>query len=263
MSIFEAFILGLVQGLTEFLPISSSGHMIIFGKFLGIYEVPIAFELIMHLATLLAVIIVLRKEVFALIKKPFTKQTALLVTATVPTVIMAVIFSAFFRDAFKGEYLIFCFMITAILILVSSFVEEHISNNKPKMIKSEMSFVDAAIIGVAQGIAVMPGISRSGATICTAKMLGVSKEKSSSFSFLLSIPIIIGSSILEISANGSALGAEAPALIIGFLTAFVVGLIACKIMIKVVNSFSLNGFAYYLTALCVFMLVDKFFLHLL
>ncbi len=255
MSVLEAFILGLVQGLTEFLPVSSSGHTIIAGKLLGLYQVPMAFELIIHLATLLAVIIAMHKQVFELVKKPFGREMRLVLTATVPSVIVVFLFQNIFRSAFSGEYLIYCFLVTAILLIVSGI--------KPKrLVKPEISYFDAVMVGVAQGVAALPGISRSGSTIATAKLLGNDRENSTRFSFLISIPIIIGSAAVELITNKSAVGIGVFPLVVGFFTAFAFGLLGVKLMLKIFARRSLDGFAIYLCLLSVFLLCNETFLHI-
>ena len=261
MSAWEAFILCIVQGVTEFLPVSSSGHMILVGRLLGIRHMPLSFELVTHLATLLAVLIALRKPVWKLVKKPFSKKTALLLTATVPTVLIFFLFQSFFRSAFDGRFLIYSFGVTAVLIFVTGFFPLK-KRAEPQSLKPLPSFLDAAFIGIAQGIAGLPGISRSGATICTARIAGVEKEAAAEFSFLLSVPIIIGSSLFEFIGDGSAGMVSAGALFIGFLTAFAVGFICINFMLKFVAKRGMNGFAVYLMILTVFLFVDKFLLGL-
>lgn len=255
MSVLEAFILGLVQGLTEFLPVSSSGHTIIAGKLLGLNSVPMAFELIIHLSTLLAVVIVMRKQVFAVVRRPLGKDMRLIIIATVPSVLVVFAFQKFFRSAFSGEYLIYCFLVTAILLVVSGF-------ERKKLVKPEISYFDAAIIGFAQGVAALPGISRSGSTIATAKILGNERENSTRFSFLISLPIIIGSAAFELITNKSAVGIGVLPLLVGFFSAFLSGLIGVKLMIKVFSRRSLDGFAIYLCLLSVFLLCNETFLHI-
>lgn len=255
MNIFEAFILGLVQGFTEFLPISSSGHMILAGQFLGIYEVPLLFSLITHVATLLAVVIVLKKQVWEVVRHPSSKPAKLIITATIPTVVIFFIFKTFFKESFSGEYLIYGFLATAILLVISSF---RASRAKSK----DIGYIDALIIGVAQGAAGMPGLSRSGTTISTATMIGIDKEESTKFSFLLSLPIIIGSTVFEFITGDSKMFVDILPLLVGFFTAFITGFLSIKFMLKIVGKKSLDGFAVYLLLLCVFMLLNDYILHI-
>lgn len=255
MSVLEAFILGMVQGLTEFLPISSSGHTILAGKLLGIYEVPLSFELLTHLATLLAVCIAMRKKLWQIVKKPLGKDMRLIIVATVPTVLIVFLFQDFFKSTFSGEYLVYCFLITAALIIISGL-------KKPKMVKLEMGYFDAAVVGFVQGVAALPGISRSGSTICASTLLGNSKKTSADFSFLISIPIIIGSSVVEFITNDSAVGIGAMPLIVGFFSALAFGVLGVFLLLKLLQKHSLDGFAVYLFLLSLFLLLNDFVLHL-
>lgn len=268
MTIIEAIIIGLVQGLTEFLPISSSGHMLLAGRLLDV-EVSLGLELFMHIATLLAVIIVLRKEVASCIKKPLSKPTLLIIVATIPTVLIVLLFQSFFFSAFDGRFLAYCFLLTAILLMAASIIKPKKASgqlttplkniNYHESLKS-VSFIDATIIGCVQGFAALPGLSRSGSTISTGMMLGNEKTTIARFSFLISIPIIIGSSILELSGNGlSMAGVTILPLIFGFLAAFLSGLFAIKFMLKKLL-LSFNMFAIYLLALSIFLFLDMFIL---
>lgn len=253
MKLWEALILGLVQGLTEFLPVSSSGHLVLVERILGITNTSLAFELITHLGTLLAVIIVMRSKIWELIKRPFGEMTLKIVIATLPTVAIVVLFEGIFRTAFDGRYLVYSFLTTAVLLTITSFV-------KPVKVKSEIGYLDAAIIGIAQGFAAMPGISRSGTTICTSVLLKNDRQKSADFSFLISIPIIIGSAAMELIGYKSMGQIGFLPLIIGFITSFATGLLSIKLLLKALNN--LHGFAIYLVVLSVFLLLNDFLFHL-
>jgi undecaprenyl-diphosphatase len=262
MDVLDAFILGLVQGFTEFLPISSSGHLIITGKLLGFYEMPLSFELTAHLATLLAVIIALKKPLLKLIKKPFQKKTLLIVIASVPTAIIFLLFKGLFKSAFDGRYLIYCFLATAIFLFVSDIAYNKTAAKKPAMLKTSPTVLDAAFIGIAQGVAGLPGISRSGATIAAAKILGVSKPEAAEFSFLISVPIIIASALFGLIGEKSAAGVSALPLFTGFLSAFLSGYAAVSFMLKVVSKHGSYIFSMYLIIISVFLIVNKFALKL-
>jgi len=242
--------------------------MLLAERLLGL-ELSIGYALFMHIATLLAVLIVLRKEVFSCIKKPFSKPTLLIIVATIPTVLIVLLFRSFFISTFDGRFLAYCFLLTAILLTMATLrkpkrtaqidLKLPQTANYHESLKS-VSFIDASIIGVVQGFAALPGISRSGSTISTGMMLGGEKTTIARFSFLISIPIIIGSSILELSGNGlSMAGVSALPLIFGFLAAFVSGLFAIKFMLKKLL-LSFNMFAIYLTALSIFLFLDMFIL---
>jgi len=259
MNIWQSIVLGLVQGATEFLPISSSGHQIIAGRIIGLSYVPLGFELLTHLATLLAVIIAMRKILFPLIRRPLQKINFLIIVATVPTVIIFFVFRGLFEQAFDGRWLAICFVITAIILFVSSLKKEKQlskSNSVPLANNKKIGFLDAAIIGVAQGAAGMPGISRSGITIGTAKLLGQNQTDAARFSFLISIPLILGASLWQFISSGFSFGISVAPAIGGFLAAFVSGFIAITLFMKLISRFSLNGFSIYLVALAIFMLLN-------
>lgn len=240
MTIIEAIIYGLIQGLSEFLPISSSGHLVLFSKFLSYDGNFILFSVLLHLATLLAVVIYFRKEVVELIKKPFSKDAVLLYIATIPTVLIVLLFKGFVEDSFSGSLLPFCFIFTAVLLLISQILSKQ--NNKPITKKN------AFIMGIAQGIATLPGISRSGSTICTGLILGQDKEKTAKFSFLMSIPIILASmayELLKVFKFGAGEIAAVPT-VIAFVVAFVSGFLSIKLMLSAVKKLKLYWFSIYL-----------------
>lgn len=253
MSILEAFLLGLVQGITEFLPVSSSGHLILVGKIFGVTEMSIGFELVCHLGTLAALLIVVRKTVFETVRKPLGKPMRLILAATVPTVILAALVRVFFASAFDGKYLVYCFLITGIALVAVGFVPA-----RPR----EMTFADAIIIGCAQGLAAMPGISRSGSTIAAATALGHDRSKAAEFSLLISVPVIIGSATVELITQGVGGSVGVAALLVGFASSFASGLASVLLLLKILKKSNLDGFAVYLFALSVFLLLNQYVLHL-
>lgn len=247
--IFFVIILALVQGLTEFLPVSSSGHLVLLNKFFGIGNDFLLLSIILHVATLFSVFIVLRKEIFAILKDPFGKQTQKLLFATIPTVLIVLLFKGFIDTTFDGRFLPFCFMLTAVLLVVSEIISKK-AQNKQKDISKSM----ALFMGVAQGIAVLPGISRSGATICAGLIQKGKREEVTHFSFLMSIPIILASLALEIyeyATAGQALTLAWYEIAIGFIVAFISGIFAMKFMINIVKKHSLIWFAIYLFVLSI------------
>lgn len=248
MAIWEAIILGIIQGLTEFLPVSSSGHVLLAERLLGI-KGDLSFTLMLHLATLLAVVVVLRKKLWETIKTP--KKWLPLIVATSFSAVVVLLFHNLIEATFDGRFLAVSFLITAVLLLASSFV-------KPR--KTEINCFDAVFIGLMQGLAALPGISRSGSTISTATLLGNSKEQSVEFSFLLSIPIIAGSALIDVITEGLGTVEFLP-LIFGFVAAFLSGLFAIKLMLKLIKG-SNDFFAVYLTVLSAFLLINDLWLHL-
>lgn len=243
MSIFEAIILGIIQGLTEFLPVSSSGHLVLFSRIFGVDCDFVLFSVIMHVATLLAVLIYFRKDVWFLIKHPFGKEATKLYLATIPTVVIVLVFKDFVDEAFGGTLLPFCFVLTAVLLFLSQILSKKNANF------AQITKKDAFFMGIAQGIAVLPGISRSGATICTGMMLGNDREQCAKFSFLMSVPIILASmcyELLGVVKNGSANMVGFLPCFLGFVFAFVVGYFSIAVMLKAVKNLKLYWFSIYL-----------------
>jgi undecaprenyl-diphosphatase len=260
MNLFEAIILGLIQGLTEFLPVSSSGHLEL-GKYLfGIdHEANFYFSIAVHGATVLSTIIVLRKEILDLIKGIFafklneeTKYVIKLIISMIPVGITGFFMSEIAEEYFKGNMtsLGIQFIITAILLLMTLVI-------KPR--ERSITFLDSFIIGIAQAFSVLPAISRSGATIATGMMLGNRKSEIAKFSFLMVLVPIIGANFLELrSGNFSKEGTSFLVIAAGFLTAFISGYLACKWMITLVKKGNLTWFAVYCVLIGVFSLLLGF-----
>ena len=248
MNTLEAIILGLIQGLTEFLPVSSSGHLEIGHALFGIEgESNIVFDLVVHGATVLSTLVVFWGEIAGLFKDLFkfkwnesTKYISKLLLSAVPVGIAGVLFQDEIEALFSGNLVLVgsMLLITATLLTFAYF-------RKPG--KRKIGFIDAFIIGIAQMLAVMPGISRSGSTIATGMLLGNDKSQLAKFSFLMVIIPILGANLLKIlSGDVSAdAGVAVGPLIAGFVAAFVSGLLACKLMINIVRKGKLIYFAIY------------------
>lgn len=236
--ILKGLALGLVQGLTEFLPVSSSGHLLLIEK-LGVAPPSIATNLFLHIATLLVVFICMRKSVFDLIRHPFGKKAVWIYIVCIPTAIIAVIFKLFFEDLLLGKYLSVCFLITALLLLTANKTRFNPKRN-----------IGAFLTGIVQGLAVLPGISRSGSTISALTYMNYEKEEATELSFLMSIPVILGGAIFEIK-DISWGEIDWIILVTAFITAFISGFFAIKIMLK---NFHLakTPFAIYLLIIAVF-----------
>lgn len=254
MNVLKAIILGLIQGLTEFLPVSSSGHLLIAESLLGISD-SMFYNVLLHVASLMAVIIVFWKDVVLLLKHPFDKPMIRIVVATIPTVILALVVNYFFDDYALKLFVGFGFLISAIIISVTAILQK-----RRNISTIEMNNKQALIVGIVQGCAVIPGISRSGSTICAGLVQGVSREESAKFSFLISIPVILGGMIFEIG-GGIKYGfgnVDFVACICGFLTAFVVALLTIKIMMKIVKKGNWWYFSIYLFLLSIVVLLNQF-----
>jgi undecaprenyl-diphosphatase len=268
MSIIEAIVLGLVQGLTEFLPVSSSGHLVLLQKIFDITAPALFFDTMLHAGTLLAVMAVLWQDICAILKKIIQPLTAFLIIAVIPAVIAALAFGDAIEHAFEsGKFLSFCFLVTSIILLIAEKLSRDSTVNVTKK-QENMNFLDALIIGIMQAIAIIPGISRSGATISGALFRKLERGFAARFSFLLSIPAILGALVLQVKDLAKNGGAEtagesigAAAVIAGTVTAAVVGFFAVKLMLKIIREKSLYGFAIYTAVLGVLILIDQFVMH--
>lgn len=262
MNWFEALVLGLIQGFTEYLPVSSSGHLAIGASLFGINgEDNLEFTVLVHVATVLSTLLVLWKEIDWILKGLFkfrmneeTKYFINIVVSMIPVGIVGVFFKDKIESIFGSGLLIVGLMLilTAILLTFSYYA-------KPRQ-KQKISVVDALIIGIAQACAVMPGLSRSGSTIATGLLLGNKKESLAQFSFLMVIPPILGEALLDVlkglKGEQAFGGVDTLPLVVGFVAAFLSGCIACKWMINVVKKGKLIYFGIYcaiagvITAVC-------------
>ena len=245
MSIFLVlFFMGLVQGLTEFLPVSSSGHLVLLSNIFGVEE-SLFISILLHVATLLSICVVFYKDILALIRHPFSKNTIMLVVATIPTCLIVLVLMPFIKSSFGGSFLPASFLITAILLVVTELFAKN---------KKEFSYKTAIIMGIAQGFAVFPGISRSGSTICAGILSGGDKKECAKFSFLMSIPIILLSLVMEIYegvSGGISISYPISAIIISFIIAFLSGIFAIKFMMRLTEKGKLWWFSCYLLLLSV------------
>jgi len=292
MTILVAIFLGIVQGLTEFLPVSSSGHLILFQSILNLPDDMMLFNIILHIATLLAVLFVFRKRIWQLIRHPFNKTNYALIMATIVTVGFVLLFKDFIDRTMTASVLPITFMITAIVLFSTTFVgreknkstteltlstaeekatatETKKSENTKKRrsfflssssrantvvdssTQKEISYTSALATGLAQGLAVVPGFSRSGFTISTALATGTSRERAAEFSFLMSIPIIIAALVYELISNPNPAPIAPLPLMLAFVAALVSGIFAIKFMLKLVKKIQLYWFSIYLIVLSI------------
>ncbi|MDR1073977.1 MAG: undecaprenyl-diphosphate phosphatase [Treponema sp.] len=256
MTIFQSIVLGAVQGITEFLPISSSGHLVLLQKILNIDEPSLFFDTMVHVGTLGAVVIVLQREVLAMLKKPFQQLTLLLVVATLPTVAAALLFKDTIENAFQGGALLGpAFLFTACALALSEWVSARAAHAPSKHL-DEIKLSDALVIGVCQSLAILPAVSRSGLTLAGSLLRNIDRGDAARFSFLLSIPAILGALVLQVASLGEGGPAISPVpLAAGTLTAFATGLLSIKLMLKIVREKRLFGFAIYTAALGILCLI--------
>lgn len=262
MGYIEAIVLGLVQGLSEFLPISSSGHLALLQSLFEINEDKVIFfAVLLHIGTLVSIFVVYHKDIYALIKelfllfkdiftgkglrieeRPIRKLGIMIIVSSIPTAIMGLLFSDYIDKIFGSLTVIaICWIITGFILLFS----EKLKNNKKEI--ESMKYRNAIFIGICQGFAIMPGISRSGSTIVGSLVTGLKREFAVEFAFLISIPAILGSAILEFPKAIKA-GIEPSTIgpmIVGFLVAAISGYFAITTMIKIVSKHKMRYFSYY------------------
>jgi undecaprenyl-diphosphatase len=260
MDIIQAIIVGIVQGLTEFLPISSSAHLIFFQEFLGLTQANLAFDTLLHLGTLVAVIIYFFKDIIQMIRaffsslsdifrgkfkegfenNPYKKLTWLVIIGTIPAGLMGV----FFKDIIEGMFQSFAIpafflLVTGVLLYISQRI--NVGNRSIR----KMGIKDTVIVGFAQGLAILPGISRSGATISSGLLLGLEKEFAAKFSFILAIPAILGATLIQLKDISLGLDANLTAYVFGFLAAAISGYLAISLFLRLIREKNLDIFAYY------------------
>lgn len=260
MSLIQAIFLGLLQGLTEFLPVSSSGHLVLFSSLIGVNEPSIVFEILLHFGTLVAVFIFFWQDIIKLIKSginlimhigntraiirtdPYASVVVMIIIGSIPTVIVALLFKdivseLFNAPAFTGYMLI----VTGTILFISSKVRP----GKKQLEK--LGIIDGLVVGVGQALAVLPGISRSGTTIAAGLLRKIKREDAARFSFLLSIPAILGSQVFAIEELFVTKTVEASlgVMLIGTVVAAVVGYVAIKLLLSFVRCGRLGYFSYY------------------
>lgn len=251
MSFWVLLLLCVVQGLTEFLPVSSSGHLLFVEQMFGI-ENTLLLNLFLHIATLLAVVIVYRKIIWSLMKKPFQPLTYKLILSTAITVAIAVVYELLDLDKYGFKIYGFCFIITAIVLFVTFMFQR-----KSTVVSSgELSVKSAIVVGVVQGFAVFPGISRSGSTISALLLTGNDEEKASQYSFLLSIPVIVGGFALELikliksgDTTNAFAGMNVWFYIFAFVFTFLVAFLSLKLTLKLLKKHKFVFFSIYLLLL--------------
>ncbi len=266
MEVWQGIFLGIVQGLTEFLPVSSSGHLILFQNIMNIDTANLLLNLVFHMGTLVAVCAVFYKDILDLFKKPY-KTMLYLIIATIPAALVGVflddvIDSLFITHSLKGVFLAIAFCLTAILL----FSAELYAKRRKKQLP--LSFKTTLPMGLMQAIAVLPGISRSGSTIAAGTFAGGKAEDLAKFSFLMSIPIILGGFAVEVlkgirdgeivtlisMADTSLIWA----VVLGFICSAITGLFAIKIMLKAIKKANYKWFSVYLVCIAIVTLVLQF-----
>lgn len=248
MDLLQALILGIIQGLTEFLPVSSSGHIEIAQKILGaddLKENEALLSVVLHAATALSTIVVFRKDIIEIIqglfkgdKKQINFSLAVIISM-IPAAFVGVFFDELLETLFEGNLLLVgcMLLITCGLLFLA---------DRAKNTNKDVSVKNAFIIGLSQAVAILPGISRSGATISTSVLLGIDRAKAARFSFLMVVPLILGKMAKDIMDGKMLMSSElATPLVVGFIGSFITGIVACLWMIALVKRSKLSWFAFY------------------
>jgi|LGOV01.1.fsa_nt_gb undecaprenyl-diphosphatase len=260
MTLLEGIVLGLVQGITEFLPVSSSGHLALFSALFKINEGNLFYSVMLHFSSLVAVLIYFREDVkelfFALFRlggrlvkgnikntlSKYERVLLLLIVATIPTVIIGLAFGDFFKSLYASESIKpvgVALFFTGFLLLISEWF------NRPRHDMVDVPFYKVILVGIFQGMAIVPGVSRSGSTIVGSLFIGLNKEEAARFSFLLAIPAILGATILEVFSINTAEVAINTNLLIGMVVSFVSGMFSISVLMNIIKKGKLCYFAIY------------------
>ncbi|MEK7526620.1 MAG: undecaprenyl-diphosphate phosphatase [Patescibacteria group bacterium] len=237
MNIFNSVVLGIIQGLTEFLPVSSSGHLVVAQNLLPGFNQPgILFDVVLHLGTTLAVLIFYYKRIIQIVKSN-SKYVWLLILATIPAVIAGVLFGDFLEASFSDlKAVAIQFLVTGVICILV---------DKYSGTKETVNEKDSLLIGVAQAIAILPAISRSGSTILAGSILGIDKKKAAEFSFLMSVPAIVGANIWQFVKHGVTMETDIVNYLAGFVTAFVFGYLSIKLVLTSLHERKFKYFGIY------------------
>ncbi|MBQ7348938.1 MAG: undecaprenyl-diphosphate phosphatase [Clostridia bacterium] len=261
MEVWQAIVLGAVQGLCEFLPVSSSGHLILMQRWLGVTTGGLFFDVMLHIGTLIPVVIVFYREIISLFSKPY-KRLWLLIVATIPAMLTGVLLGDlidgfFYRgDLLSAILLSVTFVLTAAELLFAERISKKNENALP------LSLKNAFIMGVAQGVAIAPGLSRSGTVISAGVFSKLNKNDTASFAFLMSIPVVLGAALISgYKAIKGGLVVESVPLLMGMITAAVTGYIAIKTMLKVIKKANYKWFSLYLMIIAVLSVTIKFVIN--
>ncbi len=259
ISYLKSIIYGIVQGITEFLPVSSSGHLVLLHRFVPFnFDNELAFDVFLHLATIIAVVFYFRQEIYQLIKSwlvsfsgksdKYSKLAWLIILATIPAGVVGYLFDEFIENTFRST-LIVVYMLAVVALLF--FIGEKFSVKKNSIY--DLSWVAVLAIGISQVLAFIPGVSRSGITIIAGLAIGLKRKSAASFSFLLSVPIILGASAKKIPSLSdiNILSNDFLLLLVAFFSALIFGFFSIKYFLKYLEKRSLNVFAWYRIVLAI------------
>ena len=256
MTFLQVLIFSIIQGITEFFPISSSGHLLVTKKFFSLQNVPLSFDVFLHFASLLAILVYFRKTIKGLLlsvvfinKKKHAKDRTLLISlciATIPIIIGGLLLKPYLEAQFSLLFVLISFVISGTIFIIAEYA------NKQYKVKRKITWIEAVFIGFSQVAGVLPGISRSGITTGTGLFLGISRQKSAEFAFLLGIPAILGATIIELPQVISSFSTM-PYLLLGFSITFFTSLLSISFLMQLFKKYPLSYFSIYLFALVLFL----------
>lgn len=233
MPFYQSILLGVLQGLTEFLPVSSSGHLVLAQNFFGFTQERVLFDVVLHLGTTLAILVYFTSDILKLSKKTIF----LLILGSIPAALVGFLFQDFIESLFASAKLV------GVALLVTAAMNW--STDRAQARRDKLGVVDALWIGIAQAFAIIPGISRSGSTIFAGTNLGVNRKQAAEFSFLLSVPAVLGANILTFATKGANNGLPFGIYFVGFLASFLTGILAIAIVLRVLLEKRFRYFAIY------------------
>jgi len=263
MTNLQALILGIVQGVAEFLPISSSGHLIVLQRVFGIEEPHVTFDIFLHVGSLVAIVIVFWKDIWELIKNPFGKMTGLLIVGSLPAVVAGFImyFTGILENNFRsGLWLACAFIVTGVFLLLADKITDTHKEER------DITYKDALVVGLFQALALPPGISRSGTTIMGGLTRGINRAAAAKFSFMLAIIAIAGAGLLDLVASlrgssyyetfADAANIGVVAMVIGFVASLAVGYLSIRLLLELIRKCNLKYFSFYVWVLAALILLD-------
>ncbi len=250
MSLWEIVLLGIVQGISEFLPISSDGHLVIVESMLGHKTENLSLNIALHFGTLMSILLVYRKDIIPAFKQP--KLVLAIIVATLPVVIAALLFGKVFKEASNSSFIAGLGLLYTAGLL---FLTPRIDSGTRTM--QEINLRDAFFIGCLQALAPLPGVSRSGSTIVAALLLGVRRDAAANFSFYIAVPAIAGAVMKELLFDSPPMTIEFGNLAIGMFVAFIVGVVALRGLLRVVAARKLIWFGWYVLALAIFTIIGS------
>jgi undecaprenyl-diphosphatase len=244
MSVWVALVLGILQGLTEFIPVSSSGHLVIFQHIFGVQGSPLTFDVLVHIGTLTAVFVAFWDDIATILRNPLGKLTRLIIVGCIPAGLMGYFLQPYFEKAFESLLVVgIGLLITGFVLKISENIAEKSLNMKEIR---ETSYGDVLFIGLLQGIAIVPGISRSGSTIAGGLLAGLDRTFAARYSFLVAIPVILGAGLVQLKdLPGNVVTGSWVPYLVGFIAAAVFGYLAIQVVMKLVRNGRLSIFSYY------------------